>query len=91
MLFLAELQNLSSSDYAISSRLATADNTTIEAAAKTMTVTTSQTTVTSTSTPVVTTTVTTIVQSDDTFTYVAIGVAVVATIVLLAVIRSKQM
>lgn len=91
VLFLAEMQNLSSSDYAISSRLATADNTTEGAAAKTMTVTTSQTTVTSTSTPVVTTTVTTIVQSDDTFTYVAIGVAVVATIVLLAVIRSKQM
>ena len=91
VLFLAEMQNLSSSDYAISGRLATADNTTEGAAAKTMTATTSQTTVTSTSTPVVTTTVTTIVQNDDTFTYVAIGVAVVATIVLLAVIRSKQM
>ncbi|OHE54980.1 MAG: hypothetical protein A3K61_07855 [Thaumarchaeota archaeon RBG_16_49_8] len=90
VLFLAEMQNLSSSDYAISGRLATADNTTVGAAAKTMTVTTSQTTVTSTSTPVVTTTITTIVQSDDTFTYVAIGVAVVTTIVLLAVIRSKQ-
>ncbi len=90
VLFIAEMQNLSSSGYAISGGLAPASNTTIEAAAKTMTVTTSLTTVTSTSIPVVTTTITTTIQSDDTFTYVAIGVAVVATIVLLAVIRSKQ-
>ncbi len=90
VLFIAEMQNLSSSGYAISGGLAPASNTTIEAAAKTMTVTTSLTTVTSTSIPVVTTTITTTIQTDDTFTYVAIGVAVVATIVLLAVIRSKQ-
>ncbi|MCL4435576.1 MAG: hypothetical protein M1503_01285 [Thaumarchaeota archaeon] len=43
-----------------------------------------------TSTPVVPT-ITTIVQSDGTFTYVAIGVTMVATIVMVAVIRSKQM
>jgi PGF-pre-PGF domain-containing protein len=90
IVFSADLPNLTSNDYAISGNIPAVTTTTTQVSTSVTTVTTSLATVTTTATPVVTQTVTTTVSGENTLSYLAIGVAVIAVVILVLVFRSSR-
>ena len=90
VMFTADLPHLSFLNYAVSGNLPSVTTTATATTTKTTTITTDTATITTTSTPVVTATVTTVVQGAGNTAYLALGVAVIAVVILAVVYRSSR-
>jgi PGF-pre-PGF domain-containing protein len=88
IIFISEISDLSFLNYAIAGNIPVVITTTTTTTTSTSTLTNGTTTVTTI--PTTTVTESRVVQGDDTLTYIAIGVAVVAVVILIVIMRSSK-